>query len=233
MKTGKNYREKARQIDPQKRYAPADALQIVKQTARTKFDETVDLAIKLGVDVKKNPSVRGTVNLPAGSGKAKRVAVITRADRAEEARAAGAVVAGAEDLIEKIKNGFLEFDILIASPDMMPAVGKLGKILGTKGLMPNPKSGTVAEDIARAVKEFQGGKVEFKMDKGGALHMVLGKVSFTPEALQQNLKAAVSAINHVKPSGLKGAFIQSITISSTMGPGVKMDIKKTLDEAGL
>lgn len=233
MKTGKNYREKAKLVEQQKRYAPADALQLVKQTARTKFDETVDLSIKLGVDVKKNPSVRGTVSLPAGSGKTKRVAVITRADRVEEAKTAGAVVAGAEDLIEKIKGGFLGFDILIASPDMMPAVGKLGKTLGAKGLMPNPKSGTVSDDITKAVKEFQGGKVEFKMDKGGALHMVLGKVSFTPEALQQNLKTVLSAVNHVKPSGLKGAFIRSITVSSTMGPGVKVDIRKALEEAGL
>jgi len=217
-------------VDQLKLYPPVEALQLVKKTASTKFDETVDLAMKLGVDVKKNPSVRGTVSLPAGSGKSKKIAVLTKPDHFKEAEQAGAVVVGSEDLIEKIKNGFMDFDILIATPDMMGAAGKLGKILGTKGLMPNPKAGTVTPEVGKAVKEFKGGKVEFKMDKGGALHMVLGKASFTPDALLQNFKAAVSAINHVKPSGLKGAYIRSITISSTMGPGIKVDMKKALDE---
>ena len=206
-----------------KLHKPEEAFQLIKQSARAKFDETVDMAMKLGVDIKKNPSVRGTVALPAGSGKTKKVAVITKPDRVEEALSAGADVAGAGDLIEKIKGGFFGFDVLIATPDMMADVGKLGKTLGTKGLMPNPKSGTVTPEVAKAVKEFKGGKVEFKMDKGGALHMALGKVSFSLDALQQNFKAALSAINHVKPSGLKGVFIQSITVSSTMGPGIKID----------
>ena len=227
---GKKYQEKTKLVDQLKLYPPVEALQLVKKTASTKFDETVDLAMKLGVDVKKNPSVRGTVSLPAGSGKSKKIAVLTKPDHFKEAEQAGAVVVGSEDLIEKIKNGFMDFDILIATPDMMGAAGKLGKILGTKGLMPNPKAGTVTPEVGKAVKEFKGGKVEFKMDKGGALHMVLGKASFTPDALLQNFKAAVSAINHVKPSGLKGAYIRSITISSTMGPGIKVDMKKALDE---
>lgn len=213
----------------QKFCSPEEAFQRVKQSARAKFDETVDLAMKLGVEVKKNPSVRGTVTLPAGSGKTKRVAVITKPERVSEAQAAGAEVAGAEDLIEKIKGGFLDFDVLIATPDMMGSVGKLGKTLGTKGLMPNPKSGTVAEDIARAVKEFKGGKVEFKMDKGGAVHLVLGKVSFAPEALQENFRTAVSAVNQARPSGFKGALIRSITVSSTMGPGIKIDPRLVLE----
>lgn len=212
-----------------KLYSPEEGIELVKKNARAKFDETVDLAMKLGVDVKKNPSVRGTVSLPAGSGKTRRVAVITKPERIKEAEEAGAEVAGSTDLIEKIKNGFMDFDVLIATPDMMGEVGKLGKILGTKGLMPNPKSGTVTPEVGKAVKEFKGGKVEFKMDKGGALHMVLGKVSFPPEALKQNFKAVVAAINQVKPSGLKGAFIQSVTISSTMGPGVKIDPRQVLE----
>jgi len=227
---GKKYVEKAKLVDKNKSYTVADAIEMVKKTAPAKFDETIDLAMHLGVDTKKNPSIRGTVSLPGGSGKTKKIAVLTRPDHFKEAEAAGADVVGGDDLIEKIKGGFLGFDILIATPDMMGAAGKLGKILGTKGLMPNPKSGTVTTEIGKTVKEFKGGKVEFKMDKGGALHMVLGKVSFGSDALASNFKTALSAINHTKPSGLKVAFIQSITLSSTMGPAVKVDIKKALDE---
>lgn len=215
--------------EERKLYPLAEAIKMVKENVRAKFDESVDLAMKLGVDIKKNPSVRGTVTLPAGSGKTKKVAVITSAGRVKDALDAGADVAGAEDLIEKIKNGFLGFDVLIASPDMMAALGKLGKTLGTKGLMPNPKAGTVTPEITKAVKEFKGGKAEFKMDKGGAMHMLLGKVSFSPEDLEKNFRAAISAINQVKPSGLKGAFIQSITLSSTMGPGIKVNLKEVLE----
>jgi len=230
MSSGKNYREKEKLVDRNKFYKPEEAFRLLKLTARAKFDEMVDLAMKLGVDVKKNPSVRGTVALPAGSGRTKKVAVITGPDRVKDAQEAGAEVAGGEDLIEKIKGGFLGFDVLIASPDMMGAVGKLGKILGTKGLMPNPKSGTVTPDVGKAVKEFRGGKVEFKMDKGGAMHMVLGKASFEPEALMKNFRAAISAVSHARPSGLKGSFIQSITVSSTMGPGIKVDLRTAVEE---
>jgi large subunit ribosomal protein L1 len=217
---GKKYEEKAKLVDRTKVYSPAEALQLVKQTARTKFNETVDLAMKLGVDPKKN-TVRGTVNLPGGSGKTKRVAVIAKADKIKEAEEAGAAVAGGEELVQKISGGWLDFDVLIATPDMMGAVGKLGKLLGTKGLMPNPKSGTVTFEIGQTVKEFQGGKVEFRM--------VLGKVSFEPQALADNFQAALSAISHQKPSGFKGTYIQSITVSSTMGPGIKIDPKVALD----
>jgi large subunit ribosomal protein L1 len=225
----KKFKEKEKLVEPGRAYLPKEAVELMPKLARAKFDETVDLALKLGVDVVKNPSVRGTINLPAGSGKSKKVGVITRADRVQEAVDAGAHVAGAEDLVEKIRNGFMDFDVLIATPDMMATVGKLGKILGTKGLMPNPKSGTVTPEISKAVKEFQGGKVEFKMDKGGAVHLGIGKVSFAGDALLKNLKAAVAAINAARPSGFKGTFIQSVTLSPTMGPGVKVDSRSILE----
>ncbi len=226
----KKYKEISKLVDRAKLYSPADAIALLPKTTRAKFDESVDLAVKLGVDTVKNPSIRGTVALPGGSGKTKKVAVITRAEHAKEALDAGAVAAGAADLIEKIKGGFLGFDVLIATPDMMPEVGKLGKILGTKGLMPNPKTGTVTPDFAKAVKEFQGGKVEFRMDKGGVVHLGIGKASFKSEALHQNLQAVLSALNGAKPSGLKGVYIKSITVSTTMGPGIKIDTGKALDE---
>ncbi len=222
MARGKKYREKAKLVDRGKFHAPAEAMQLLKQTVRAKFDESVELAMKLGVDPKKS-SVRGTVMLPEGSGKSKRVAVIAKADKTGEAEAAGADMVGGDDLAEKIGKGFLDFDVLIVTPDMMGSVGKLGKILGPKGLMPNPKSGTVTFDIDKTVKEFKGGKVEFKMDKGAALHMVLGRASFDPAALERNFQAALAAILQVKPGGLKGSYIQSITVSSTMGPGIKID----------
>jgi large subunit ribosomal protein L1 len=226
----KKYNEKLKLVDREKFYTPADAMALLPQTARAKFDESIDLAVKLGVDIVKNPSIRGTVALPAGSGRVNKVAVITKPDRVKEALDAGAVAAGAADLIEKIKGGFLGFDVLIASPDMMPEVGKLGKILGTKGLMPNPKSGTVTAEIGKAVREFQGGKVEFKMDKGGVVHLGIGKVSFKTADIHSNMTAVLSALSHVKPSGLKGAYIRSITVSTTMGPGIKIDTGKALDE---
>ncbi|OGC11525.1 50S ribosomal protein L1 [candidate division WOR-1 bacterium RIFOXYA12_FULL_52_29] len=228
--SGKKFNEKNKLINHDKKYTLQEGIALLKQTAWAKFDETVDLAIKLGVNTTKNPSIRGAVSLPSGSGKSKKIAVITSAAGVKEAEKAGAAVAGSEDLVEKIKNGFLDFDILIASPDMMGSVGKLGKMLGPKGLMPNPKTGTVTEDVAKAVAEFKGGKVEFKMDKGGAVHMVIGKVSFAPEALARNFKTALEAISRQKPSGLKGVYIRSITLSSTMGPGIKLDTRKTLEE---
>jgi large subunit ribosomal protein L1 len=226
----KKYNEKLKLVDAQKLYSPDEAFKLIKQTARAKFDETVDLALKLGVDAKK-VSIRNTVMLPAGSGKTKKVGVIAKADKLAEAERAGADVFGGDDLVLKIQGGFLDFDILIATPDMMGAVGKLGKILGTKGLMPNPKTGTVTADIEKAVKEFKGGKIEFRMDKGGALHLVLGKVSFEAASLNKNFFTALDAILHVKPSGLKVAYVQSITVSTTMGPGIKIDPKVALDRA--
>lgn len=228
--TGKKYLEKKKLVEKGKLYGLQEAIQLVKQTAGAKFDESVDLAMKLGVEPKKH-SIRGTVVLPAGSGQTKKVAVITKPDKVKEAEAAGADVVGGDDLAEKIKNGFFGFDILIVTPDMMATVGRLGKVLGPKGLMPNPKSGTVTTDVAKTVKEFKGGKTEFKMDKGSALHMVLGKISFGAADLEKNFLAALNAILHMKPSGLKGNYIESITISGTMGPGIKIDSRLAIDKA--
>jgi large subunit ribosomal protein L1 len=224
-KRSKNYLVLKNLVDKNKYYSIEEAVKKMLETKSKKFVESIDLAIKLGVDPKKN-LVRGTVVLPAGSGKTKKVAVLTKPDKAKEAQDAGADVVGDEDLVEKIKGGFLGFDILIATPDMMASVGKLGKILGTKGLMPNPKSGTVTMELAKTVKEFKSGKVEFRMDKGGALHMVIGKTSFSEADICKNLQAALDAIRTHKPSGLKGAYLESITISSTMGPGVRLNAKE-------
>jgi len=227
-KRSKRYQEKEKLLEKGKYYSLKEAWGFLRQTASAKFDESVDLSIKLGVDPKKN-SVRGTVNLPSGSGKTRKVAVITKGDKVKEATEAGADVVGGDDLVEKIKGGFLGFDVLIATPDMMGMVGKLGKILGAKGLMPNPKTGTVTMELAKTVKEFKGGKVEFRMDKTSVLHMLLGRVSFEPQALEKNFFASFSAIMQVKPSGLKQDYIKSITLSSSMGPGIKLDPKRTVD----
>jgi large subunit ribosomal protein L1 len=231
MSNGKKFKEKAKLIEKGKKYQLAEAFKLVKQAAFAKFDESIDLAMRLGVDPKKH-SIRGTVKLPGGSGKTKKIAVIVKGDRVKEAEDAGAAVVGGDDLVKKIQEGFLGFDVLIVTPDMMGSVGKLGRTLGPKGLMPNPKSGTVTMEIGKAVKEFMGGKVEFKMDKTGALHMVLGKVSFEETALKKNFSAALSAILSMKPSGLKGNYIESMTVSSTMGPGVKIDHRAVVDKAG-
>ena len=228
-KPGKKYQEKAKMVEKGKAYPLADAIQLVKKTATAKFDESVDLAMKIGVDPKKS-AVRGTVMLPAGSGKTKKVAVIAKPDKHKEAQDAGADVIGGDDLVQKISEGFLGFDVVLATPDMMGTVGKIGKILGTKGLMPNPKTGTVTFDIAKTVQEYKKGKVEFKMDKTGVLHMLLGKVSFNEADLARNFNTALHAIVKAKPSGTKGTYIRSITISSSMGPGIKIDAPLALDE---
>ena len=214
-----------------KLHSPDEALKMVKESAKAKFVESVDLAVKLGVNTTKGGvSIRGVVPLPHGSGKSVRVAVITKSDRVAEAQAAGAAVAGAEDLIEKISKGFLDFDILLATPDMMGQVGKLGKMLGTKGLMPNPKSGTVTPDIAKAVSEFKAGKIEFRMDKGGVVHMLVGKVDFPEKHLLANLDSAMSALVKAKPSGTKGEYLRSVTVSATMGPGISIDPRSFVKE---
>jgi len=223
----KKFSEKSKLVDANKNYKPEEAFALLKDTAWAKFPESVDLAAKLNVDLKKGQtSIRGTVDLPHGSGKKVRVAVITKGDKAAEAQAAGAAVVGAEDLVDKISKGFLDFDVLLATPDMMSMVGKLGKILGTKGLMPNPKSGTVTPDIGKAVKAFQSGKIEFRMDKGGVVHLLLGKADFLPEHLLANFKAVMEALTHQKPSGIKGAFFKSATLSTTMGPGIRLDVRE-------
>lgn len=226
----KRYREKAKLVDKTKYYEPGEALELLTKVSSAKFDESVDLAIKLGVDLKKKSvSVRGLIDLPSGSGKKVKVAAIVPEDRVEEAKKAGADVCGAQDLIDKISKGFLGFDVLIADPEMMPKIGKLGKTLGTRGLMPNPKSGTVVKEVEKTIKGFKSGKIEFRMDKGGVVHLLLGKVKFEKKALLENLKVAVAAVQRAKPSGIKGIFIKSLTISPTMGPGIKLDPKYVVE----
>jgi large subunit ribosomal protein L1 len=201
-----------------------EAVKLVKSNANAKFDETVEIAVNLGVDPRHaDQQVRGVVNLPSGTGRDVRVAVFARGPNAEAATAAGADVVGAEDLVERIQGGFMDFDRVIASPDMMALVGRLGKVLGPRGLMPNPKVGTVTPNVAQAVKDAKGGAVEFRVEKAGIVHAGVGKASFTEDALVANVKALVEALNRAKPSGAKGAYVKKISLSSTMGPGVKVD----------
>jgi len=210
--------------DANKTYGLTEALETVKANAKAKFDETVEIAINLGVDPRHaDQQVRGVVNLPSGTGKDVRVAVFAKDKKAEEALAAGAEVVGAEDLVEKIMGGFMDFDRVIASPDMMALVGRLGKVLGPRGLMPNPKVGTVTPNVAQAVKDAKGGAVEFRVEKAGIVHVGVGKISFTTEALELNVKALVDALVKARPSGAKGMYVKKIALSSTMGPGVKVD----------
>lgn len=203
----------------------AEAIALVKENAKSKFDETVEIAMNLGVDPRHaDQMVRGTVNLPNGTGKAVRVAVFARGDKADEAKAAGADIVGAEDLMETIQSGKIEFERCIATPDMMPIVGRLGKVLGPRNLMPNPKVGTVTMDVTEAVKAAKGGQVQFKAEKAGVVHAGIGKASFDAKALEENLLAFVDAVNKAKPSGAKGAYMKKVSISSTMGPGVSIDV---------
>ncbi len=210
--------------DANKTYGLTQALETVKSNAKAKFDESVEIAINLGVDPRHaDQQVRGVVNLPSGTGKDVRVAVFAKDKKAEEALAAGAEVVGAEDLVEKIQGGFMDFDRVIASPDMMALVGRLGKVLGPRGLMPNPKVGTVTPNVAQAVKDAKSGAVEFRVEKAGIVHVGIGKVSFTTDALALNVKALVDALVKARPSGAKGLYVKKISLSSTMGPGVKVD----------
>ncbi len=221
-------RIKAWTADTAKTYALTEALTVVKANAKAKFDESVEIAVNLGVDPRHaDQQVRGVVNLPSGTGKHVRVAVFAKDKKAEEALAAGAEVVGAEDLVEKIQGGFMDFDRVIASPDMMALVGRLGKVLGPRGLMPNPKVGTVTPNVAQAVKDAKGGAVEFRVEKAGIVHVGVGKTSFTVEALEANVKALVDALNRARPSGAKGLYVKKISLSSTMGPGVKVDTAST------
>ena len=202
----------------------SDAIKLVKDNAKAKFDESMEIAVNLGVDPRHaDQQVRGVVNLPSGTGRDVRVAVFAKDAKADEARAAGAEYVGAEDLYEQINGGLMDFDRVIASPDMMALVGRLGKVLGPRGLMPNPKVGTVTPNVAQAVKDAKGGAVEFRVEKAGIAHGGIGKISFTQEALEANVKAYVDALNRAKPSGAKGTYIQRVAISSTMGPGVKIE----------
>jgi large subunit ribosomal protein L1 len=211
-------------IDRKKLYALGDAVKMVKERAKAKFDETVEIAMNLGVDPRHaDQMVRGVVNLPNGTGKTVRVAVFARGEKADQARAAGADIVGAEDLVEIINGGKIDFDRCIATPDMMPLVGRLGKVLGPRNLMPNPKVGTVTPDVAGAVKAAKGGAVEFRVEKAGILHAGVGKASFTEDKLVENIKAFTDAVQKAKPTGAKGTYVKRVSVSSTMGPGVHVD----------
>jgi len=223
MRVGKKFQTAAALVDRARRYGPQQAVALVKESAFAKFDETVDVALNLGVDPRHaDQIVRGTVVLPHGVGKAVRVLVLAQGDKAKEAEGAGADFVGPE-FVQKIKDGWLDVDVIVATPDMMGQVGQLGRILGPRGLMPNPKSGTVTMDVARAVKEIKAGKVEFRVDKTGNIHGPIGKVSFTADQLADNLNAFVDAVVRAKPAGAKGTYVRSVTVSSTMGPGVPVD----------
>jgi large subunit ribosomal protein L1 len=217
--------EKAREgIDRDKFYPLGEAVKMVKERAKAKFDETIEVAMNLGVDPRHaDQMVRGVVNLPNGSGRTQRVAVFARGAKAEEAKAAGADIVGAEDLVEKVNAGQIDFDRCIATPDLMPLVGRLGKVLGPRGLMPNPKVGTVTADVTTAVRGAKGGSVEFRVEKAGIIHAGVGKASFPAEKLVENIKAFTDAVQKAKPAGAKGSFVNKIAISSTMGPGVKIE----------
>ncbi|MCH7937813.1 MAG: 50S ribosomal protein L1 [Proteobacteria bacterium] len=224
-KHGKRLRKAYEGIDRETGYGIAEAVKIIKDSATTKFDETVEIAINLGVDPKHaDQMVRGTVSLPHGTGKALKVAVFAKGDKAKEAEAAGADFVGAEDLAEKIQNGETGFDRCIATPDMMAVVGKLGKILGPKGLMPNPKLGTVTPDVANAIKAAKAGQIEYRAEKEGIVHAGVGKASFSADQLVENIAAFVDAIVKAKPSGVKGAYLKRVSLTSTMGPGIKLDV---------
>lgn len=220
---GKKYRDAAKRVDETARYQPAQAIELVKGAAYAKFDETVEVAVRLGVDPRHaDQVVRGTVVLPAGTGKSVRVAVIAVGEKAREAEGAGADAVGVE-LVQRIKDGWLDFDVLVATPDQMGQVGQLGRVLGPRGLMPNPKAGTVTFDVARAVREVKAGKIEFRVDKGGNVHAPIGKVSFSVSALNDNFAAFMDQIVRSKPAAAKGVYVRNVAISSTMGPGVAID----------
>lgn len=221
---GKRTAEIKKGIDPSKAYSVDQAVKLVKERAKAKFDETVEVAMNLGVDPKHaDQMVRGVCNLPNGSGRTSKVAVFARGAKAEEAKAAGADIVGAEDLVESVSKGQINFDRCIATPDMMGLVGRLGKVLGPRGLMPNPRVGTVTMDVATAVKGAKGGSVEFRVEKAGIVHAGVGKASFSEQALVENIKAFVDAVNKARPQGAKGTYIKKVSVSSTMGPGVKID----------
>ena len=224
-KKGKRYSKAAEGIDRDKLYSAAEAVKMVKDGAVAKFDETIELAMNLGVDPRHaDQMVRGVVALPAGTGRDVRVAVFARDAKADEAREAGADIVGAEDLVEKVQKGDIDFDRAIATPDMMPLVGRLGKVLGPRNLMPNPKVGTVTPDVAGAVKAAKGGSVEFRVEKAGIIHAGVGKASFKEDQLLENVKAFIDAVSRAKPSGSKGTYIKRVSVSSTMGPGLKIDV---------
>ena len=228
MKRSKAYRNAAEQIDPARLYGPAEAVALAKKTAVPKFDPTVEVALRLGVDPRKaDQMVRGTVNLPHGTGKTARVLVFATGERADEAREAGADFVGSDDLLERIQGGFLDFDAVVATPDLMGKVGRLGRVLGPRGLMPNPKTGTVTTNVGKAVSEIKGGKIEFRTDRHGNLHFIIGKASFPSAALLENYAAALDEVIRLKPAAAKGRYLKKVTFTTTMGPGIPVDPNKT------
>ena len=229
---GKKYQEVSKLVDREQIYSPEEAADLARQTTTVSFDATIEAHLRLGVDPRHaDQMVRGTVVLPHGTGKVVRVAVFATGEKAQEALRAGADEVGAEDLVKKIEAGWLEFDVALATPDAMGLVGKLGKILGRRGLMPNPKAGTITFDLDRAVREVKGGRVEFKVDKSAIIHVAFGKSSFEASALVDNLAALVDAVNRAKPTGVKGQYLRTLSIASTMGPGIKVDLPATLAAA--
>jgi large subunit ribosomal protein L1 len=231
MAQGKKYLEAVKAIDREKLYQPAEAVALVKAGAKRKFDESVDIAIRLGVDPRKaDQMVRGTVSLPHGTGRSVRVVAFAAGEAAQQAKEAGADVVGSQDLADRIQNeNFLDFDAVVAAPDQMSIVGKLGRVLGPRGLMPNPKAGTVTPDVAKAVREIKAGKLEYRVDKGGNVHLMIGKSSFDERQLLENLQAVLDEIQRAKPAAAKGKYVKGVTISSTMGPGVKVDAARAGD----
>jgi len=231
MKRGKNYLESAKLVDKNALYVPREALDLAIQTSRAKFDETIELSVRLGVDPRHaDQQVRGAVVLPHGTGKTVRILVIAKGEKAKEAEASGADFVGAEDMVEKIqKESWFDYDVVVATPDMMGVVGRLGKILGPKGLMPNPKSGTVTFDLTKAIAEIKAGKVEYRVDKTAIVHVPIGKKSFGVDKLAENFHTLMEAVIKAKPSAAKGQYVKSVVIASTMGPGVKINPTKALD----
>ena len=224
MKRSKAYRKADELVDGSRLYTPAQAAGLARKTSTTKFDPTVEVAVRLGVDPRRaDQMVRGTVNLPHGTGKTARVLVFAAGERAEEARAAGADIVGSDELIERVQGGFLDFDAVVATPDMMGKVGRLGRVLGPRGLMPNPKTGTVTADVAKAVTDIKGGKIEFRVDRHGNLHFIIGKTSFEDRALVENYAAALDEIIRLKPAAAKGRYVKKVAITTTMGPGIQVD----------
>ena len=228
-KSGKRFKAASEAVDQKKHYEISEAIKLVKENAKAKFDETIELSMNLGVDPRHaDQNVRGVIDLPHGTGKTIRVGVFAKGENADEAKAAGADGVGADDLAETFQKGDIQFDRCVATPDMMPVVGKLGKILGPRGLMPNPKLGSVTQDVAQAIKSAKGGQVEYRVEKAGIVHTGVGKASFSEEALVENVRTLVEAVNKARPSGVKGHYIKRISLSSTMGPGVWLDVSTIL-----
>jgi large subunit ribosomal protein L1 len=233
MQRSKNYRAAAEAINADELYSPLAAVRLAKSGAKTKFDQSVDVSMRLGVDPRKaDQMVRGTVNLPHGTGKTARVLVFANAEKTEAAREAGADFVGSDDLIAKIEGGWLDFDAVVATPDMMGKVGKLGRVLGPRNLMPNPKTGTVTPDVAKAVADIKGGKIEFRVDRHANLHFIIGRASFSETQLAENYAAALEEVLRLKPASSKGRYIKKVTVSTTMGPGIQVDPNRTRNIAG-